>query len=123
MFAPRYRRVRVKLQIDSAGGNGTARGHGNFAALAAMMLLLYNVELVQQPRCSPMFNIEDLTIWQAIQLEVDKMDVKARHQEPELVKVVKKAWKKMPLVKILRAFEWRRDVASEAIEKGVWCET
>jgi hypothetical protein len=88
-----------------------------------MMLLLYNVELVQQPGCSPMFNIEDLTIWQAIQLEMDKMDVKARHQEPELVKVVKKAWKKMPLVKILRAFEWRRDVASEAIEKGGWCET
>jgi hypothetical protein len=85
-----------------------------------MMLLLYNVELVQRPGSSPMFNIEDLTIWQAIQLEVGKMDVKARHQEPELVKGV---WKKKPLVKILRAFEWRRDVASDALETDGWCET
>ena len=41
--------VRVKLQIDSAGGHGTARGHGNFAKLAAVMLRDFNVELVHSP--------------------------------------------------------------------------
>ena len=41
--------VPPKLQIDSAGGHGTARGHGNFAKLAAMMLSDFNIELVQQP--------------------------------------------------------------------------
>ena len=55
--------TRVKLQIDSAGGHCTARGYGNFDELAAMMLADFNIELVQQPGNSPMFNIFDLTIW------------------------------------------------------------
>jgi hypothetical protein len=38
-----------------------------------------------------MFNILDLTIWQATQLDVDKMN-KAEHlREPELVQVCMKA--------------------------------
>ena len=32
----RYAKLHVTLQIDSAGGHGTARGHGNFEKLAAM---------------------------------------------------------------------------------------
>ena len=68
-----------------------------------------------------MFNIMDLTIWQATQLEVDKMNKDERHREPELVKVCKKAWKALPLKKILIAFEWRKDCAQEAIETDGWC--
>ena len=43
------------------------------------------------------------------------------HREPELVEVVKQAWKNTPLRKILTSFEWRRDVAQEAIETEGWC--
>ncbi len=49
----RYAKLRVTLQIDSVGGHGTARGHGNFEQLAAMMLAEYNVLLVQQPGSTP----------------------------------------------------------------------
>ncbi len=52
-----------------------------------------------------MFKILDLVIWQATQLEVDKMNKDERHREPELVEVCKKA-KALPLVIILIAFEW-----------------
>ena len=38
--------TRAKLQIDSAGGHGTARGHGNFDDLAAMMDTDFKIELV-----------------------------------------------------------------------------
>jgi hypothetical protein len=113
--------VRVKLQIDSAGGHGLAVGHGNFDKFAAMMLKDFNVELVQQPGNTPMYNILDLKMWRCIQVEVDKMDEGARHREPELVEVVKQAWKNTPLRKILTSFEWRRDVAQEATETEGWC--
>ena len=71
--------VRPKLQIDSAGGHGMARGEVVFKKLQAMMLSKYNIELVQQPGNSPFWNILDLTIWQASQLEVDKMNGTERH--------------------------------------------
>ena len=114
-------KVRVVLQIDSAGGHGMAVGHGNYDKLAAMMLEEFNIELVQQPGNTPMYNLLDLTIWAAIQLEVDKMDNGARHREAELVVVCKQAFKNLPPVKILRAFEMRKDVAQEAIETEGWC--
>ena len=66
------------------------------------------------------YNNLDLTIWQATQLEVDKMDTGARHREAELVEVCKKAWSALPEVKILQAFEMRRDCAQEAIETTGW---
>jgi hypothetical protein len=113
--------VRVSLQIDSAGGHGMARGDRVFSSLAAMMDANYNIELVRQPGNTPMFNILDLTIWQATQLEVDKMNKDERHREPQLVEVCKKAWKALPLEKILIAFEWRKDCAQEAIETEGWC--
>ena len=97
--------TRVKLQIDSAGGHGTARGHGNFDELAAMMLADFNIELVQQPGNSPMFNILDLAIWRTTQVLVDKMSTEARQREADLVKTVKKAWTQLPGIKILEAFE------------------
>ena len=115
--------TRVRLQIDSAGGHGTAVGHGNFEKLAKMMLQKYNVELVQQPGNSPSFNIMDLTMWQASQLEVDKMNGDDRCREDKLVEVCKAAWQSTPPVKILQAFEMRRDIANEAIENDGWCET
>jgi len=77
------KKVRVKLQIDSAGGHGTARGHGNFDKLAAMMLKDFNVELKQQPGNSPFYNILDLMVWQATQLLVSKMNGEARHRVEE----------------------------------------
>jgi len=95
--------------------------HGNFDDLAAMMLKDYNVKLIQQPGNTPMYNILDLNLWQACQLEVDKMSVNARHSEPALVEVCKAAWQKLPDVKILQAFEMRRDCAQEAIETESWC--
>ena len=113
--------TRVKLQIDSAGGHGTARGHGNFDDLAAMMDTDYNIELVQQPGNSPMFNVLDLTIWRTTQVLVDKMSTEARQREADLVKTVKKAWTQLPGIKILEAFEWRRDVAQEALDTEGWC--
>jgi len=60
----------VKLQIDSAGGHGIARGSGTFDKLAAMMDEDFNIELIQQPGNSPMFNILDLTIWKSIEMYV-----------------------------------------------------
>ena len=39
----------MKLQIDSAGGHGMARGDKVFKKLAAMMNTDYNIELVRQP--------------------------------------------------------------------------
>ena len=113
--------VRPKLQIDSAGGHGIARGHGNFTALKAMMLKDCNVELDQQPGATPFWNILDLTIWQAIQLEVDRLNREDRHREPGLVKVCKKAWATTPDVKIPQAFEMRKDCAQEAPETDGWC--
>lgn len=112
--------VQVKLQIDSAGGHGLARGHGNFEKLKAMMLKEFNILLVQQPGNTPMYNILDLTIWQASQLEVDKMGAE-RHRAPDLVDVCKGAWAATPGVKILQAFEMRKDCAQEAIETDGWC--
>ena len=38
-----------------------------------------------------MYNILDITIWQASQLEMNK---EARHREPESVEVCKAAWAK-----------------------------
>ena len=113
--------VRVTLGIDSAGGHGMAIGHGNFDKLKAMMDKEFNIELEQQPGNTPMYNILDLTIWQASQLEVDKMNGSDRHREPELVKVCKKTWLTVPDVKILQAFEMRKDCAQEAIETQGWC--
>ena len=86
-----------------------------------MMLDTYNVDLDQQPGNKPFYNIMDLTIWQANQLEVDKMNGETRHREPELVKVCKQAWATMPGVKILQAFEMRKDAAQESIETEGWC--
>ena len=54
--------MRPKLQIDSAGGHGMARGTEVFKKLKAMMDVNYNIELVQQPANSPFWNILDLTI-------------------------------------------------------------
>ena len=68
-----------------------------------------------------MYNILDLTLWQACQLEVDKMNVNARHSEPALEEVCKAAWQKLPDVKILQAFKMRRDCAQEAIETEGCC--
>ena len=69
-----------------------------------------------------MYNILDLTIWQAAQLEVEKMNFDARQCDDELVACAK-AWELIPDVKILRAFEMRRDCAKEALENDGWCET
>ena len=88
-----------------------------------MMNKKYNIELVQQPGNTPMYNILDLTIWQACQLEVDKMNKTKRHREPELVEVCKEAWGVLPPVKILQAFEMRKDCAQEAIDTDGWCPT
>ena len=80
-----------------------------------------NVDLEQQPGATPFWNVLDLAIWQASQLEVDKMNGEARHREPELVEVCKKAWAATPDVKILQAFEMRKDCAAEALETEGWC--
>ena len=80
-----------------------------------------NIDLEQQPGATPFWNVLDLTIWQASQLEVDKMNGEARHREPELVEVCKKAWAATPDVKILQAFEMRKDCAAEALETEGWC--
>ena len=70
--------LRVKLQIDSAGGHGTAVGRGNFDKLKAMMLMEYNIELVKQPHADIQHSRPyDL----AVQLEVDKMNREARQRE------------------------------------------
>ena len=98
-----------------------ARGEGVFNRLAVIMDKDVNIELVRQPGNTPMYNILDLTIWQAVQLEVEKMCKNQRHREPELVRVCQSAWKKLPLVKILRAFEMRKDCGQEAIETNGWC--
>ena len=71
--------------------------------------------LKQQPGNTPMYNILDLTIWQASQLEVDKMNGATRQREDELVKVCKEAWEKIPPVKIFQAFEMRKDCVQESI--------
>ena len=76
---------------------------------------------MQQPPNSPFWNILDLTIWQASQLEVDKMNDQKRHREPELVEVCKKAWAAVLDVKILQAFEMRKDAAAEVLETDGWC--
>ena len=70
-----------------------------------------------------MYNILDLTIWQAAQLEVNKMNSDARQREDELVDMCVKAWELIPDVNILRAFEMRRDCANEALEIDGCCET
>jgi hypothetical protein len=113
--------VRVKLQIDLAGGHGMARGHGNFDRLKAMMLKDFNVDLVQQLGNTPMYNILDLNLCQACQLEVDKMNKDTRHSESKLVEVCKEAWTAMPAVKILQALEMRNDCAQEAFETEGYC--
>jgi len=113
-----YPSVRVKLQIDSAGGHGLARGHGNFEELRAMMLKDFNIELVQQVGNTPMYNVLDLSVWRSIEVEVDNMDDGSRYREDELVKVCKKAWRAMEPVKILFGFEMRKDCAREAIANG-----
>jgi hypothetical protein len=40
----------------------------------------------------------------------------ARQREPDLVETVKKARTQLPGIKIPKAFEWRRDVAQEALD-------
>jgi hypothetical protein len=70
-------------------GHGNARGHGSFTKLKAMILKDFTIELEQQPGASPFCNALDLEIWQASQLEVDKMNSEDRHREPELVEVCK----------------------------------
>ena len=47
-----------------------------------MMLEDFNVDLEQQPGATPFRNVLDLTIWQAKQLEVGKINGEARHREP-----------------------------------------
>ena len=86
-----------------------------------MMLGDFDVDLEQQPGATPFWNVLDLTIWQANQLKVDKMNGEARHREPELVEVCKKAWAATPDVKILQAFEMRKDCAAVALETEWWC--
>ena len=56
-----------------------------------MMLEDFNVDLEQQPGATPFRNVLDLTIWQAKQLEVGKINGEARHREPELMEVCKKS--------------------------------
>jgi len=60
------------------------------------MLSDFNIELVLQPANSPCFNVPDLATWQAIQLEVDKMNGNDRQREPESVETIKKAWAALP---------------------------
>jgi hypothetical protein len=55
-------------------------------------------------------------IWQASQLEVEKMNAKACHREPELVEVYKKARAATTDVKVLQEFEMRQDFAEKAFE-------
>ena len=86
-----------------------------------MMLKNFNIVLKQQPGNTPMCDILGITIRQASQLEVDKMNGATRQREDELVKVCKEAWEKVPPVKILQAFEMRKDCAQEAIETEGWC--
>ena len=97
------------------------RRHGSSGLGEGALQLDYNVELDQQPGATPFWYIPDLTIWQANQLDVDKMNREDRHREPELVKVCKKAWATTPDVKILQAFEMRKDCAQEALETDGWC--
>jgi hypothetical protein len=52
---------------------------------------LKHCELVRKLINTRMFNILDLTIWRATQLDVDKMNEAERHLEPELVQVCMKA--------------------------------
>ena len=113
---------RVKLQIDSAGGHGMARSQKNFDDAAKFMLSDYNILLVKQPPNSPMFNVLDLVVWQGLQLEIDKMNHEDRNDEAKLVAETKRAFQDLPDVKILRAFEMRRDVANEALRTKGWCD-
>jgi hypothetical protein len=48
----------VKLKIDSAGGREMARGHGNYDRMAAMMLEDFNINIIQQPGNTPMYNLK-----------------------------------------------------------------
>jgi hypothetical protein len=107
--------LRVKLQIDSAGGHGMARGHGNFDEFKDMMDRKYNIELIQQPGNTPPFNALDLVMWRSTVACVDAMPTNLRYAEQELVKVCEKAWKDLPLRKILYAYEMRKDCARECI--------
>ena len=50
--------------------------------------------------------------------EVDKIPQALRYREDELFKVCEKAWKNLPLHKILIAFEMRKDCARECIATG-----
>jgi hypothetical protein len=89
--------------------------------LATMMLADFNIELVQQPRNSLMLNVLDLAIWRTTQVLVDRTSTEARGREPGLVKTAKKAWTQLPGMKILEAFEWRRDAAQEALDTEGCC--
>ena len=109
---------RVKLQIDSAGGHGMARGHGNYEELKAMMDRDFNIDLVQQVGNTPAFNIKDIMIWRSCEAEVDKIPQALRYREDELFKVCEKAWKNLPLHKILIAFEMCKDCTRECIATG-----
>ena len=59
-----------------------------------MMLKDSNIVLKQQPGNTPMYNILDLTTWQASQLEVDKMNGATLQRKGKLVKVCKVAGKR-----------------------------
>ena len=112
--------VRVVLQIDSAGGHGMARGDGVlflfFDGLAAIMDKGFNVELVRQPGNTPMYNILDLNIWQATQLEVDKMNKDQRHREPELVKVCQSRGRNFHSSKFFRPSKCARTVPRKPLK-------
>ena len=78
--------TRIKLQIDSAGGHSTTRGHSNLDDLAAMMDTEFIIELFQQPGNSPMFSILYLAIWRTTRVLVDKISMVARPWDPDIVR-------------------------------------
>ena len=55
--------------------------------------------------------------------EVDNMRNETRHQIDALVETVNIAWTNLPMVKVLRAFEMRRDVADEMLREHGACPT
>ena len=49
------------------------------------------------------------------------MSTEERQREPDLAKTAKKAWNRLPGIKVLEAFEWHKDVAQEALDTEGWC--
>jgi len=97
--------TQLTLQIDSAGGHGTARGHGNFKKLAEMMLKEFNILLVKQPARSPEFNYLDLMVWKSIAAKVVTLSKKDRRDKEVLFKTCVKAFRQLdPAVIDLAAY-------------------